>query len=154
MTTIPTERVNAMKKGKKIMNKIKIHSKNFGGKRTPRLASKIFFALTLFVVLGLSNSVWAYELDRKALKEESIMDFPKQDAFTPLSYSQSQREGYFLGIKMKFEVFTIWSTPKDKLKSELMINKYFGGKERSDEFPMKIEGPADAKAAKLIEIRF
>ena len=154
MTTSPTERVNAMKKGKKIMNKIKIHSKNFGRKRTPGLASKIFFALTLLVLPGLSNSVWAYELDRKALKKESLIDFPNQAAFTPLSYGQSEREGYFLGIKMKFEVFTIWSTPKDKLKSELLINRYFGGNERSNEFPMKIEAPADAKTAKLIEIRF
>ena len=136
------------------MTRTQIHSKIFGGNKTLWFASKIFFSLILFVLLGLSNSVWAYELDRKALKQERIIDFPNQEAFTSLPYGQSEREVYFLGIKMKFKVFTVFSTPKDKLKSELLINRYFGGNERSNEFPMKIEAPADAKTAKLIEIRF
>lgn len=136
------------------MTETQIHSKNFGGSKTLWFASKIFFALILFVLFGLSNSVWAYELDKKALEQESMIDFPKQGAFTPLSYGQPEREGYFLGIKMKFKVFTVFSTPKDKLKSELMINNYFGGSEPSNKFPMKIEAPTNAKAAKLIEIRF
>ena len=52
------------------MTETQIHSKFFGGNKPLWFASKMFFALTLFVLLGLSNSVWAYELDKKALEQE------------------------------------------------------------------------------------
>ncbi len=140
------------------MNKNQIHSKNFRGYRTLTLASKIFLALTFFILFSLTNSVWAYEQDRRALKEESLMDFPKQEAFTPFSTNQLQRKGYIFGIKTNFEVNTIWSKPKNKLNSDQLINKYFGENELSyeltNEFPLELEVPIGAKPAKLFEIRF
>ena len=140
------------------MNKNQTHLKISGGKKPPGLVSRILFALTLFIFLGLSNSVWAYEQDRKALGEESLMDFPKQEAFTPFSSSQLQKKGYIFGIKMDFEVYTIWSTPKNKLKSGQPINKYFGENEFlyefRNEFPLDQEIPIGATPAKLFEIRF
>ena len=140
------------------MNKNQTHLKNFRGNRVLLLASKIFFALTLFILLGLSNSVWAYEQDRRALKEESLMDFPKQAAAAPFSTNQLQWKGYIFGIKMNFEVNTIWSKPKNKLNSDQLINKYFGENELTNEFrnefPLNFEDPIGAKPAKLFEIRF
>lgn len=140
------------------MNKNQTHLKIFGGKKPPGLASKIFFALTLFILFSLTNSVWAYERDRKALKEESLMDFPKQEAFTPFSTNPLHRKGYIFGIKTNFEVNTIWSKPKNKLNSGQLINKYFGENELSNEltneFPLELEVPIGATPAKLFEIRF
>ena len=136
------------------MNKNQIHSKNFRGNRVLLLASKIFFALTLFVLFGLPNTVRAYEWDRKALEEAGNMDFPKQGASTPLSYSQFQKKGYIFGIKMNFEVNTIWPAPKNKLKSEKLINRYFSEYELLNEFPLDEEIPIGATPAKLLEIRF
>ena len=136
------------------MNNIQIHSKNFEGNKTLLWASKIFFALTLFILLGLPNTVRAYEWDRKALEEAGNMDFPKQGAPTPLSYSQFQKKGYIFGIKMNFEVNTIWPAPKNKLKSEQLINNYFNDNELLNEFPLALEVPVGGKAAKLLEIRF
>jgi len=140
------------------MNKNQIHSKNFRGYRTLMLASKIFLTLTFFILLGLANSVWAYEQDRRALKEESLMDFPNQEAFTPFSTNQLQRKGYIFSIKTNFEVNTIWSTPKNKPNSDQLINKYFGENELSykltNEFPLELEVPIGATPAKLFEIRF
>ncbi len=136
------------------MNKNQIHSKIFRGNKTLELFSRILFALTLFILLGLTNSVWAYEQDRKALEEPGNMDLPKQEAFTPFSYNQFQKKGYIFGIKTNFEVNTIWSKPKNKLKSEQLINRYFSEYELLSEFPLDEEIPIGAKAAKLIEIRF
>jgi len=82
------------------------------------------------------------------------MDFPMQEAFTPFSYSQIQRKGYIFGIKMDFEVYTIWSKPKNKLKSEQLINNYLGENDFSKEFPLDQEIPIGATPAKLLEIRF
>jgi len=161
MTTNPTEKGERHGKEKKeiiIMNKNQIHSKNFRGNRVLLLASKIFFALTLFIFFGLSNSVWAYERDRKALEEESLMDFQKPEAFTPFSSDQLRKKGYIFGIKTNFEVNTIWSKPKNKLNSDQLINKYFGENELTNEFrnefPLNFEDPIGAKPAKLFEIRF
>ncbi len=140
------------------MNKNQTHSKNFRGNRVLLLASKMLFALTLFILFSLTNSVWAYEQDSRALKEESLMDFPKQEAFTPFSTNQLQKKGYVFGIKMNFEVNTIWSKPKNKLNSDQLINKYFGENELSyeltNEFPLELEVPIGATPAKLFEIRF
>ena len=136
------------------MNKIQPHLKNFGGRKTLGLASRILAALTLFIFFGLSNSVWAYEQAMKALKEESLMDFPKQAAPAPFSYNQLQRKGYIFGIKMNFEVNTIWSKPKDKLKSEQLISNYFSDSELLNEFPLDEEIPIGAIPVKLFEIRF
>ena len=140
------------------MNKNQIHSKIFGGKKTPGLASRILFAFTLFIFFGLSNSAWAYERDRKALEEESLMDFQKPEAFTTFSYNQLQKKGYIFGIKTNFEVNTIWSKPKNKLNSDQLINKYFGENELTNEFRnefhLNFEDPIGAKPAKLFEIRF
>lgn len=136
------------------MNRIQIHSKKFKGNKTLLWASKIFFASTLFILLGLPNTVRAYEWDRKALEEAGNMDFPKQGAHTPLSYSRFQKKGYFFGIKMNFEVNTIWPAPKNKLKSEQLINNYFSDQELLNEFPLELEIPIGGKAAKLLEIRF
>jgi len=136
------------------MNKIQIQSKNFKGNKTLLWASKIFFALTLFVLFGLPNTVRAYEWDRKALEEAGNMDFPKQGASPPLSYSRFQKKGYFFGIKMNFEVNTIWPAPKNKLKSQQLINNYFSDHELLNEFPLELEIPIGGKAAKLLEIRF
>jgi hypothetical protein len=122
------------------------------------LASKIFLALTFFILLGLANSVWAYEWVNKGLKEERLMDFPNQEAFTPFSTNQLQKKGYIFGIKTNFEVNTIWSKPKNKLNSDQLINKYFGENELSNEltneFPLELEVPIGAKPVKLFEIRF
>ena len=140
------------------MNKNQTHSKNFRGNRFLLLASKIFFALTLFILFSLTNSVWAYEQDRKTFGEESLMDFPKQAAAAPFSTNPLQRKGYIFGIKTNFEIHTIWSTPKNKLNSDQLINKYFGENEFSyefrNEFPLDLENPVGAKPAKLLEIRF
>ncbi len=136
------------------MNKIQIYSKDFGGNRALLLASKIFFALTLFILLGLSNSsAQAYEWVDKGLKEESLLDFPKQETSTPLS-SQFKKKGYIFGIKVNLEVNTIWSKPKNKLKSEQLINRYFSDNELLNEFPLEPEVSVGGKAAKLLEIRF
>jgi len=141
------------------MNKNRTYLKIFGGKKTAGLASRILFALTLFILLGLPNSsVWAYEQDRKAFGEESLMDFQKQAAAAPFSTSQLQRKGYIFGIKTNFEVNTIWSKPENTLNSDQLINKYFGENELSNElmneFPLELEVPIGAKPAKLFEIRF
>ncbi len=133
--------------------------KIFGGKKTLGLASRILFTLTLFILLGLANSsVWAYEQDRKTFGEASLMDFPKQAAAAPFSTNPLQRKGYIFGIKTNFEVNTIWSKPKNKLNSDQLNNKYFGGNDFSyefrNEFPLDIENPVGAKPAKLLEIRF
>jgi len=140
------------------MNKNQIHSKKFRGNRAVLWSSKIFFALTLLILLGLPDSVRAYERDRKALEEESLMDFQKPEAFTPFSSDQLRKKGYIFGIKTNFEVNTIWSKPKNKLNSDQLINKYFGENELRNEFrnefPLNFEDPIGAKPAKLFEIRF
>lgn len=136
------------------MNKNQIHSKRFRGNRALLWASKIFFTLTLFILFGLPNPVRAYEWDGKALEEAGNMDFPKQEAFTPFSYNQLQKKGYIFGIKTNFEVNTIWPAPKNKLKSEQLINRYFSEYELLNEFPLALEVPVGGKAAKLLEIRF
>ncbi len=142
------------------MNRIQIHSKKFSDNRAILLTSKILFALTLFIILGLPNSGRAYEWDRKALEEAGNMDFPKQKAFTPFSYNQLQKKGYIFGIKMDFEVNTIWSTSKNKLKSEQLSHKFIGedyfsdGNDFSNELPLASEMSIGAKPAKLLEVRF
>ncbi len=136
------------------MNRIQIQSKNFEGNKTLLWASKIFFALTLFVLFGLPNTVRAYEWDKKSLEEAGNRDFPKQGASTPLSYSPFQKKGYIFGIKMNFEVNTIWPAPKNKIKLEQLINNYFSDYELLNEFPLDEEIPIGATPAKLFEIRF
>ena len=136
------------------MNRIQIHSKKFRGNRALLWASIIFFALTLFVLFGLANSARAYEWDRKALEEAGNIDFPKQETSTSFSSYQPKSNSYIFGIKMNFEVNTIWSKPKNKLKSEQLINNYFSENEWSNGFPVELEVPVGAKAAKLFEIRF
>ncbi len=157
MTTNPTEKGERHEKEKeelKSMNKNKTHLKKFRGNRVLLLASKIFFVLNLFILFSLTNAVWAYEQDRKALKEENLTDFPKQAAAAPFSYNQLQTKDYIFGIKMNFEVNTIWSKPKDKLKSEQLINNYFSDSELLNEFPLDEEIPIGAIPVKLFEIRF
>ena len=136
------------------MNKIQIDSKDFGGNRALLLASKIFFALSLFVLFGLANSARAYEWDRKALEEAGNIDFPKQETSTSFSSYQPKSKSYIFGIKMNFEVNTIWSKPKNKLKSEQLINRYFSDNELLNEFPLEPEVSVGGQAAKLLEIRF
>jgi hypothetical protein len=136
------------------MNRIQIHSKNLEGNKSLLWASKIFFALTLFALLGLPNTARAYEWDRKALEEAGNMDFPKQETSTSFSSYQPKSKSYIFGIKMNFEVNTIWSKPKNKLKSEQLINRYFSEYELLNEFPLEPEVSVGGKAAKLLEIRF
>ena len=140
------------------MNRIQIHSKKFRDNRTLLWASKIFFALALLILLGLPDSVRAYEWVNKGLEEENLLDFPNQEAFTPFSSDQLQKKGYIFGIKMNFEIYTIWSTPKIRLKSGQLINKYFGENEflyeLRNEFHLDLEDPVGTKPSKLVEIRF
>lgn len=142
------------------MNRIQIHSKKFKDNRTLLLASKIFFSLALLILLSLPNSVRAYEWDGKALEEAGNTNFPKQETFPPFSSNQLQRKGYIFGMKMNFEANTIWSKPKNKIKSERLINnfigeEYFSGENNfSNELPLESEMSIGAKPAKLIEIRF
>lgn len=160
MVINPTEQEKVIKKKEeeKIMNRIQIHSKKLKDNRTVLLVSKIFFSLALLVLFSLPNSAQAYEWDNKALEEAGNMDFPKPEASTPLG--QLQKKGYIFGIKMNFEVNTIWSTPKKKLKSKQPINNFIGEDYFSgvnnfpNEFPLELEMPSGATPAKLIEIRF
>ena len=157
MTTNPTEKGERHEKEKeelKSMNKNKTHLKKFRGNRVLLLASKIFFVLNLFILFSLTNAVWAYEQDRKALKEENLTDFSKQAAAAPFSYNQLQTKDYIFGIKMNFEINTIWSKPKNKLKSPQLVNKFFGENDFSMEFPLDEKIPVGATPAKLFEIRF
>ena len=157
MTTNPTEKGERHEKEKeelKSMNKNKTHLKKFRGNRVLLLASKIFFVLNLFILFSLTNAVWAYEQDRKALKEENLTDFPKQAAAAPFSYNQLQTKDFIFGIKMNFEINTIWSKPKNKLKSPQLVNKFFGENDFSMEFPLDEKIPVGATPAKLFEIRF
>jgi len=140
------------------MNKIQIHSKNSREKKNPRLASKIFFSLGLLILFSLPNSAQAYEWDKKALEEAGNLNFPKHEASTPLG--QLQKKGYIFGIKLDFEVNTIFSTPKKKLNSEQLINNFIGedyfssGNHFPNELPLAPEMSIGAKPAKLVEIRF
>jgi hypothetical protein len=140
------------------MNKIQIHSKSSRENKSSRLASKIFFSLGLLILFSLPNSAEAYEWDKKALEEAGNTDFPKLEASAPLG--QLQKKGYVFGLKMNFEVNTIWSTPKKKLNSEQLINNFIdenyfsSGNHFPNELPLASEMSIGAKPAKLIEIRF
>jgi hypothetical protein len=140
------------------MNKIQTHSRSSRENKITGLASKIFFSLALLILFSLPGSAQAYEWDKKALEEASNMDFPKPEEPTP--FGRPQKKGYIFGIKMNFEVNTIWSVPKDNLKSEQLTNNFFGEdyfsgvNNASDELPLEMEMPSGATPAKLIEIRF
>ena len=140
------------------MNKIQIHSKNSRENKTSELALKIFFSLSLLILFSFPDSVRAYEWDKKALEEAGNMSFPKQAASAP--FGQLQKKGYVFGMKMNFEVNTIWSAPKKKLRSEQLIKNfigedYFSGVNNfSNELPLEPEMSIGTKPAKLIEIRF
>jgi hypothetical protein len=140
------------------MNKIQIHSKNSRENKTSELALKIFFSLSLLFLFSFPDSVRAYEWDKKALEESGNMSFPKQAASAP--FGQLQKKGYVFGMKMNFEVNTIWSAPKKTLNSEQLINnligeEYFSGMNNiSNELPLETEMSLGAKPAKLVEIRF
>ena len=123
-------------------------------KRVLLLASKIFIVLALLILFSLTNSVWAYEQDRKDMEEERLMDFQKQAATSPFSYYQLQRKVHIFGIKMNFEVNTIWSKPKNKIKSKLLANKFLGENDFSEKSPLNEETPVGTTPAKLFEIRF
>jgi len=65
---------------------------------------KLYFLATAIGFVLLFAGVLALPLN----KEESLMDFPNQEAFTPFSYHQPQRKGYIpfhhvyiFGIKRK-----------------------------------------------------
>ena len=82
------------------------------------------------------------------------MDFQKQAATSPFSYYQLQREVYTFGIKMNFEVNTIWSKSKNKIKSKPLANKFLGENDFSEKFPLDEETSVGSTPAKLFEIRF
>lgn len=140
------------------MNGIQIHSKKIGSNKTFGLASKILFSLGLLILFSVPNSAQAYEWDKKALEEAGNMDFPKQEVSAP--FGQIQKKGYIFGMKMDFEVNTVFSTPKKKLKSDQLSTNFLGedyfssGNHFPNEFPLAPEMSIGAKPAKLIEIRF
>lgn len=136
----------------------KTNSKNSRENKTSGLASKIFFSLGLLILFTLPGSAQAYEWDKKSLEEAGNTDLPKQEASAPLS--QLQKKGYIFGIKMDFEVNSIFSTPKKELNSDQLIHNfigedYFSGvNNASNELPLESEMSIGAKPAKLVEIRF
>ncbi len=132
------------------MAETQIHSKFFGGNKTLGFTSKILFALGVLFFFGLSNSAWAMERDGKALEEKNRIDFSNQEASAPFYYNPSQEKDYIFGNKMNFEIFTFWSTPNDKLKSERLINRFYD----RNEFLVKPETSIDKTTATLLEIRF
>lgn len=140
------------------MSQIHIHSVSVRENKISRMTSTLFLSLGLLLLFSLANSAQAYEWSKKSLEIAGNTDFPKQAVSSPLG--QLQRKGYVFGLKMNFEVNTIFSKSKQKLNSEQLINNFSSenylssGNHFPNELPLEPEMSIGAKPAKLIEIRF
>ena len=141
-----------------MISRTQIHSDSSKDHKISKLATTVFFALGLLIPFVLAGSTQAYEWDRKSLEEAGNTSTSKQR--TSALFSPIQEKGYVLGLKLDFEINTIFSTPTKKLKSEQLINSFIGedyfssGDHPPNELPLAPEMSIGAKPAKLVEIRF